>query len=321
MNAAWLIILPALVGQAETPIKVEQTDTYVQIETDALQARINRKGYVSGIAAGSFLDKKTGAKDLGFGLHIMDFLLGPGWKDDGYQREPKYHGNLPHHYIEGPQICTQARMLMPKVIPGKDFLAVTMSYRFTQGHNGFKAGSLWEQTLVFLPGKRWMLCGEKITSANDVDHLIYRIDMPGHVKHKDGDTFSQVYLSYHGTIPAKEFTKDFPPDGKYLYQHQSDKVPERMIRAYHIKLGDQTGPWLAGMTLDPSLVHEAWCHQRGYICFIEELFTRRIKAGQSFGAAYIVGYFDTIAEMNGVFDQYRGVREVEVRNQKLEIRK
>ncbi len=37
---------------------------------------------VSGIAQGSLLDKKTGARDVGFGLHIMDFLLGPGWRDD-----------------------------------------------------------------------------------------------------------------------------------------------------------------------------------------------------------------------------------------------
>src|SRR5215210_2989078 len=126
MNTAWLIILPALVAQAETPIKVEQTDTYVQIETDALQARINKKGYVSGIAAGTLLDKKTGARDLGFGLHIMDFLMAPGWRDDGYSRDRKLHGNLPKHYVEGPQICTQARELRPEVTRGKGFVAVTL---------------------------------------------------------------------------------------------------------------------------------------------------------------------------------------------------
>src|SRR5262245_65925682 len=106
MNAAWLVILPILVCQAEAPIKVEQTDTYVQIETDALQARINKNGYLSGTAAGSLLDKKTGAKDLGFGLHIMDFLLAPGWRDDGYGRGG-VHGNLTKHSVERPQICTQ----------------------------------------------------------------------------------------------------------------------------------------------------------------------------------------------------------------------
>src|SRR5436189_1300838 len=111
MHAVLLAILPALVCQADTKIKVQQTDDYIQIDTDALQARINKKGYVSGVAAGTLLDKKTGARDLGFGLHVMDFLLAPGWRDDGYPRDPKLHGDLPKHFVEGPQICTQARRL------------------------------------------------------------------------------------------------------------------------------------------------------------------------------------------------------------------
>ena len=138
-------------------IRVTQTDDYVQIDTDALQARINKKGYVSGVAAGTLLDKKTGARDVGFGLHIMDFLLAPGWADDGYPRDPKLHGNLPKHYVEGPQICTQAKELTPEIIEGKDFVAVRLSYRFTKPAPGFKAGSLWEQTLVFQPGLRYFL--------------------------------------------------------------------------------------------------------------------------------------------------------------------
>ncbi|MBI2806882.1 MAG: hypothetical protein HYX68_18030 [Planctomycetes bacterium] len=98
MNAALIAVACLAVGQAEAPIKVQETENYVLIETDALQAKINKKGYVSGIAAGSLLDKKTGARDLGFGLHIMDFLLGPGWKDDEYTRIKKYHGDLPKHF-------------------------------------------------------------------------------------------------------------------------------------------------------------------------------------------------------------------------------
>src|SRR4051812_19098527 len=68
---AGLGVAPA--GDPKPAIRVTQTDEYVQIDTDALQARINKKGYVSGVAAGTLLDKKTGARDLGFGLHIMDF--------------------------------------------------------------------------------------------------------------------------------------------------------------------------------------------------------------------------------------------------------
>src|SRR5438552_1915694 len=69
-------------------IQVKKTTDYIQIDTDVLGARINKTGYVSGTAQGSFLDKQSGARDLGFGLHIMDFLLAPGWRDDGYSRDP-----------------------------------------------------------------------------------------------------------------------------------------------------------------------------------------------------------------------------------------
>jgi hypothetical protein len=296
----------------EPAIKVQESADEIVIDTDALQAKIRKKGYVSGIAAGSFLDKKTGARDAGFGLHIMDFLLGPGYKDgDEYGRDKKYHGDLPKHYVEGPQICTQAKQLEPEIIRGHDFVAVRMKFHFTKGHNGYKAGSLWQQTIVFQPQVRYVICSEAITSANDVDNLLYRIDMPGHIKRKNGDTFEQVYLSYHGTIPAKEFAQDFPPDAKFLYQRK-DKVPERMIRAYQLKREGKPGPWIAGMTLDPAETVEAWCHQRSYVCFIQELHGRKVKAGETFGAAYVVGYFDDVPAMEKTYDRYKGARAIEI---------
>lgn len=335
MYSALFAVACVVVGQAEAPIKVQETENYVLIETDALQAKINKRGYVSGIAAGSFLDKKTGSRDAGFGLHIMDFLLGPGWKDDNYGREPKYHGNLPKHYIEGPQICTQAKKLTPEIIRGDGFVAVRMKFRFTEGHNGFKAGSLWQQTLVFLPKVRYFISAEEITSVNDVDNLLYRIDMPGHIKHKNGDTFAQVYLSYLPTntigkafsidpvtpnkyfggvaIPAKAFAKDFAPDEGLLYQRK-EKTPERMIRAYQLKQDGKPGPWIAGMTLDPAATVEAWCHQRGYVCFIQELHGRKVKAGETFGAAYVVGYFDDVKGMEATYDRYKGAKRIQIEN-------
>ncbi|MCP5117349.1 MAG: hypothetical protein GY953_41525 [bacterium] len=60
------------------------------------------------------------------------------------------------------------------------------------------------------------------------------------------------------------------------------------------------------MTLNPKDVSEAWCHQRGYVSFIQELHGRPVKAGESFGAAYVVGYFDDVSEMERVYDRYRG---------------
>jgi len=303
---------------AESAIQVKETENSIQIDTDLLQARINKKGYVSGIASGSFRDKKTGAREQGFGLHIMDFLLAPGWKDNGYSREPKLHGNLPKHYVEGPQICTQARQLRPEIIRGKGFVAVRQNYTFTKPARGLKAGSKWEQTLVFQPEVRYVLSSERITSVNEVKDLFYRIDMPGHVKHRKGDTFTQVYLSYQGKVPASAFRDDFGPDEKYLYQ-RIDKVPTRMIRAYQVKVDGKPGPWLAGMTLDPAEVSEAWCHQRGYVCFIEELHRKKVKAGESFGAAYVVGYFDDVPSMQKVYDRYKGTKKIVIEDGKFRL--
>ena len=295
-------------------IAVRETDEYVEVETDALMARIHKKGYVSGIGKGSFLDKKTGARDVGFGLHIMDFLMAPGWRDDGYSRDAKVHGKLPKHYIEGPQICTQARELKPEIVKGKGFVAVKLRYRFTKPAKGLTAGSTWEQTLVFQPGVRYVLSAERITSVNDVDDLFYRIDMPGHIRHRGGDVFEQVYLNYvEKPIPASAFLADFAPDDRYLYQRQEGKVPKRMIRAYQVKVKGKPGPWLAGLTLGPAAVSEAWCHQRGYVCFIQELHRRKVKAGESFGAAYAVGWFDDVAAMEKVCDQYKGRTRIRIK--------
>jgi hypothetical protein len=319
-----LLALAGLLGvldtaRADAPprLKIRQTDEAVEIETDMLRARIRAKGYVSGVEAGTFTDKKTGAREAGFGLHIMDFLMAPGWKTDGYSRDPRVHGNLPKHYVEGPQICTQARELHPEVMQGADFAAVRLHYRFTQPAPGLKAGSTWEQTLVFQPGLRYFFSSEAITSVNTVEDLFYRVDMPGHIRHRGADTFSQVYLSYAGKIPASAFAADFGPNQRFLYQREAGKVPQRMIRAYQVTVQGRPGPWLAGMTLDPGEVCEAWCHERGYVCFIEELHGKKVQAGETLGAAYIVGYFDDIADMEKGYDRYKGKRRIIVEKGKF----
>jgi len=300
-------------------IQVTQTPEFIAIETDALSAKIRLRGYVSGVDAGTLIDKKTGAKDLGFGLHIMDFLMAPGWADDAYERTEKYHGKLAKHFVEGPQICTQAKQLEGVVTRGKDFVAVTMSFRFTQPGKGFKAGSTWKQTLIFENGRRWFLSSEAIASANDVEDLFYRIDMPGHIRHKNGDTFEKIWLSYRDEpILPSEFEADFAPDAKFLYTRDPAKIPSRMIRAYQVRLNGKPGPWLAGMTLDPAEVCEGWCHQRGYISFIQELHRKNVKAGETFGAAYIVGWFDDIPAMQKTYDQYKGTKALKVSSEGYE---
>ena len=76
-----LAVLVVLTHDAfcQTSVTITESADELTIDTDALQAKIRKNGYVSGVAAGSLRDKMTGAKDAGFGLHIMDFLLGPGW--------------------------------------------------------------------------------------------------------------------------------------------------------------------------------------------------------------------------------------------------
>lgn len=314
-----VLVLPSAWAQPAPSLVVKENDEVVRIETEALSAEIRKKGYVSGIARNTFVDKKTKAHDIGFGLHIMDFLLAPGWRDDGYGRDPKVHGNLPKHYVEGPQICTQAKELKPEIILGKGFVAVRLKYRFHKPGKGYKAGSTWQQTLLFLPKLRYFFSCETITSVNDVDDLFYRIDMPGHIRHQKGDTFNKVYLSYHDkVIPASEFFENFGPDERFFYQ-RTDKIPDRMIRAYQVKLNGKPGPWLAGMTLDPSEVCEAWCHQRNYVCFIQELHRKRVKAGETFGSAYIVGYFDSIEDMHKVYDRYKGVRSIAIKGKEYQF--
>ncbi|MGH7173377.1 MAG: hypothetical protein ACRELG_24095 [Gemmataceae bacterium] len=312
------LLLLAALPAAE--IKVQETDRDIRMETDCLKARINKKGYVSGVAAGTFVDKKSGAHEIGFGLHIMDFLMAPGWRDDGYPRAAKVHGNLPKHYVEGPQICTQAKELKPEIVKGENFVAVRQRYTFNKPGKRYKAGSTWEQTLVFQPGVRWFFSCERITSVNDVDDLFYRIDMPGHIRHQNGDNFTRIYLSYlDKTIPASAFKDNFGPDERFLYQRKADKIPKRMIRAYQVKRDGKPGPWLAGMTLDPAEVSEAWCHQRGYVCFIEEINRTHVKKGETIGAAYIVGWFDSIDEMRRVYDRYKGKRTIVIEKGKFRL--
>lgn len=297
--------------------QISENDQEIKLVTPELEAVIRKQGYVSGVAAGSLLDKKTGFRDAGFGLDIVDWIMEPGSDKEYREKLPKemvyefgnsYHGNTPKRSIEGPQICTQAKQLSPRAIRGKDFVGIEQEYRYKTAAPGKKTRSRWSQTIVFPKGKRYFISSDRIDSVNDSPAMFLRLDLPGHIKHQHGDTFSEVYLSYVGKIPASEFDENFAPDAKFNYRRDDAKIPKRMIRAYHLrdpKTG-KAGPWLAGMTLNAADVSEAWCHQRGYVCMIEEFGGRPIKAGESFSAAFIVGFFDSIEEMEQAYDQYAG---------------
>lgn len=321
----FVLLFVALIGLSDLLVGQEYSVTEsadeIQLSTPELLATIRKRGYVSGVKANSLVDKKTGANDLGFGLDIADWIMEPGsdeaYRDqliaDGhkelvYQFGNEYHGKTQKRAIEGPQICTQAKELSPEVIRGKDFVAIRQTFRYRTAAPGKKTGSLWTQVMVFPVGKRYFVSMQRIDAVNDSNAMFLRIDMPGHIKHQNGDSFSEVYLSYLGHVPSKEFATNFAPDERFNYRRDKQSVPDRMIRAYQIrdtKTGN-VGPWLAGMTLDPSVVSEAWCHQRDYVCLIEEFGGRPVKAGESFSAAFIVGYFDSIDDMNATYDKHKG---------------
>jgi hypothetical protein len=326
-------------------VRVTETDRAIEIETDKLEAVVpknNPRQWMTGIEKGSFRDKTTGFREAGDGLMVIDWLMEAG-SDEGWAEQViapdgngvgRYtwfenetdpakrsyalmaHGrNHRKRMVEGPQLCHRMKPVEPEVIHGTDFVGVRTTYKYEYAAPGRNAGSQWTQLIVFPRGERYFVLMDKIDSVNDSDEMFLRNDTPGCIRHEMGDTFSELYLSYLGgpkgvRIPSQEFFEPFPPDLKFGYRRDTHKTPEHFIRAYHLrdKESGKDGPWLAGLTLEPSVVYEAWASQRpgGIIVMIEEIHGREVKEGESFSAAHIVGYFDTIEEMHNVYDRHRG---------------
>ena len=257
---------------ADRALRVTETDDEVRIETDALSAVVRKQGYVSGIAAGSLLDKKTGAHDLGFGLHVMDFLLAPGWRDDGYERD-RQAPRRPAQALRrraadlhaGQAVARGGDRAATASSPCAAALHLHPARRRLQGRLHLGADPRLPARCALRPRR-----AERITSANDVDDLFYRLDMPGHIRHgrkdarggqggkagqggepvppdlpelsgegsggrkegKEGKEGGSGEGTSTGTfIPASEFDEDFAPDAKFLYRRNDAAVPQRMIRA------------------------------------------------------------------------------------------
>jgi hypothetical protein len=345
--------LPALADEAQQPdwAKVTEDDRAIKIETDKLEAVIPKKDpkqWMTGIEKGSFVDKTTGFREIGDGLMVIDWLMEAGsdaqWSDqviapDGngvgryswYENETtperQYYTRMSHgsshrkRMVEGPQLCHRMKAVQPEVIRGKDFVAVRTTYKYEYAAPGRKPGSRWTQLIVFPKGQRYFVLMDRIDSVNNSPEMFLRNDTPGCVRHEQGDTFSEMYLSYLGgpngiRIPSSEFFTPFPPDLKFGYRRDQNKTPNHFIRAYHLrdKETGKEGPWLAGLTLNPDVVYEAWCSQRpgGIIVMIEEIHGRPVQAGQSFSAAHIVGYFDRIEDMHKLCERYKGNTALEV---------
>lgn len=264
------------------------------------------------------MDRATGSRDPGFGLMIVDFLLEPGDEPPDTPNElhypigDAYHGDIRKRFVALPQICTQANTLPHEITTGAGYAAVHQWFTWNIACPPYPAGSRWEQTLLFPDGKRWFLSWDRFACPKDTDDVVLRMDMPCHVKHNGGDAFKQIYLSYReheadrGLIPQTVFHTNFPPDAHLLYRRNTHRIPKRMIRAIQLT----NGTWLAGMALDPGVVFEAWCHQRDYVCMIEEAGGRRTRAGQWQSALHLVGWFDSIEEMHKLAYQYHGANGV-----------
>jgi hypothetical protein len=337
---------PARADEPAAPYaRATEDDRAITIDTDKLQAVIPKQSprqWMTGIEKQSFLDKTTGFREVGDGLMVVDWLMEPGsdadwdstlFAEDGNglgryrwfanENDPKMrdyalmaHGSSHRkRMVEGPQLCHRMKPVQPEVIQGKDFVAIRTRYSFEYAAPGRKAGSPWTQLVVFPAGARYFLLMDQVTSVNDSPELFLRNDTPGCVRHEQGDTFGEIYLSYLGgpggvTIPSSEFFTPFPPDRKFGYRRDQNATPARFFRGYHLrdKATGKPGPWVAGLTLEPSVVYEAWCSQRpgGIIVLIEEIHGRPTKAGETFSAAHVVGFFDSVAEMEQTYDRYRG---------------
>jgi hypothetical protein len=345
--AAMACAVPAFaqVEVAQPYARAIEDERAIKIETDKLEAVIPKnspKHWMTGIEKGSFLDKTTGFREVGDGLMVIDWLMEAGsdaqWSDkviapDGngvgryswYENETdpariEYtrmaHGTSHRkRMVEGPQLCHRMKPVQPKIIRGKDFVAVETTYQYEYAAPGRKPGSRWTQLVVFPQGVRYFVLMDKIDTVNASDEMFLRNDTPGCVRHEKGDTFSELYLSYLSgpkgmRIPSSEFFTPFPPDLKFGYRRDTHRLPEHFIRAYHLrdKETGKDGPWLAGLTLEPSIVYEAWASQRpgGIIVMIEEVYGKPIKAGESFSAAHIVGYFDSIDDMHALYGRHKG---------------
>ena len=324
---------------------MSEDDQRIRIVTDKLEAAIPKKEpkqWMTGIEKGSFLDKTSGFREVGDGLMVVDWLMEAG-SDEDYGNQvlaPDGHGvgrytwhenetdparrayALMAHgsshrkrMVEGPQLCHRMKPVQPDVVRGTNFIAVRTTYQYEYAAPRRNVGSRWTQLVVFPKGERFFVLMDKIDSVNDSKEIFLRNDTPGCVRHEKGDTFSEMYLSYLSgprgvRIPSSEFFTPFPPDLKFGYRRDLNKTPRHFIRAYHLRdpQTGKAGPWLAGLTLEPSVVYEAWCSQRpgNIIVMIEEIHGRPTKAGDSFSAAHIVGYFDTIEEMHAVYDRHQG---------------
>ena len=130
------------------------------------------------------------------------------------------------------------------MIRGRDFVAVRQSFQYRTAAPGKKTGSRWTQLIVFPAGQRYFISMDRIDAVNGSDAMFLRIDMPGHIRHKQGDTFEEIYLSYlggpegHGSRPANS-SRILRPDEKFHYARDAARSRTVHPRVSAARPGDR----------------------------------------------------------------------------------
>ena len=71
--------------------QVSEVDEGIVISSPTLDAFVRKKAYVTGVAAGSGLDKQSGFRDAGYELDIVDWIMEPG-SDEAHDRFAGHKG-------------------------------------------------------------------------------------------------------------------------------------------------------------------------------------------------------------------------------------
>ena len=295
----------------DDPIRVEAIDDpsapyQVRVETDRIRWHRHARATSAASRPARSSTTRPGARDLGFGLSIMDFLLEPAARPTPIP-DGQYRLRRP-----GPRRPAQALRRGPANLHAGEGAAAEVIHGEASSRSdcvaGFTSPSRDRATRPARPGSRRSSSSRACATSSPPSGspasttsttCSTASTCPATSSTRTATRFEQVYLSYlDKPIPAAAFKDDFAPDEKYLYQRERRKRPAADDPRLSGEAGRQAGAVAGGHDARPGGdVSEAWCHQRGYVCFIQELHGRPVKAGETFGAAYLVGWFDDIAAM------------------------
>ena len=220
--------------------------TALEIETDAARRpRSTKKGYVSGIAAGQLpRQEDRGAATSASACTSWTSCMAPGWRDDGYPRDPKLHGNLPKHYVEGPQICTQAKELKPEVIARQGLRRRHAALHVHQAGQGLQ-GRLDLGADARLPARR------ALRPVGRADHQRQRRGRPVLPHRHARPHQAQGRRHVRAGLPELPRQADpgggvrratSAPDAKFLYQRDDEQGPRADDPGLPGEAGRQAGP-------------------------------------------------------------------------------